>query len=63
VKKVVVIENCFDCPHHDHRWTEPPWDCMEEHRGLGSRTGKIPRWCPLDSLTAFVANAKQEKQP
>jgi hypothetical protein len=45
MKKMIVIEECWDCPRH-RMGNARQGDCAEKERYV-SNADEIPSWCPL----------------
>lgn len=51
LRKIMIIENCFDCSHCEVFGLE--YHCRELGRRLMSKTGRIPKDCPLDDSFVY----------
>ena len=48
MKKIIIIERCYDCPYMQAFGKE--YQCDELRRMLKSPTLKIPKDCPLENF-------------
>lgn len=60
MKKILEIDSCFDCPHHESFGYES--QCSELGRMLRSKTRKIPRDCPLPSAKNIIIVEQKPKR-
>lgn len=54
--RVLEITNCFECPHLDNRWSEPPWNCEEGCLKIYKKHMEtVHKDCPLDTKEEYLA--------
>jgi hypothetical protein len=58
MKKMIVLTECFQCPHSFKFYRDGKLECDRKEKAIPDPY-KIPKWCPLPDLPVNTATDKE----